>query len=291
MQYNLDYLNSLIENKVEENLNLEYKAAKGLGKQNNKTTEISKDVSAMANSDGGILIYGLSEIDHLPQKIDPINRTEFSKEWLEHIIHDKIRPRINNVKIFPIEIEANQVVYVVEVPKSNTAHQAFDKKYYKRFNFRSTAMHDYEIRDILNRSKHPSIELEFELKNSHSTLVLWATNHGSILAKYLNVHFRIPKKIVEGNEHSRFKEQENENFSYDNTVRDVVDVEIVLNDVIKKYGPSRYDPILPSQRFLLAEIKLTNYPFDFENIIEWDIFCDNASPKSGSIRLRELLNK
>ncbi|WP_417558787.1 helix-turn-helix domain-containing protein [Mesoflavibacter zeaxanthinifaciens] len=71
--YNIEYLNSLIENKVEENLNLDYKAAGALDKQNNKTSEISKDVSALANSDGGILIYGIIEDKvnkHLPEKID-----------------------------------------------------------------------------------------------------------------------------------------------------------------------------------------------------------------------------
>ena len=156
-EFNLEYLNSLIENKVEENLNLDYKAAASLDKQNNKTTEISKDVSALANSDGGILIYGIKENNvnkHLPERIDPINRKDFTKEWLEQIIQDKIRPRISEFKINPIEINNEQVVYIVEVEKSNTAHQAFDKKYYKRFNFQSTAMYDYEIRDILNRNKN-----------------------------------------------------------------------------------------------------------------------------------------
>ena len=120
-EYNLKYLNSLIENKVEENLNLDYKASGSLEKQNNKTTEISKDVSAMANSDGGILIFGIQEDGdnkHLPEKIDPINRKEFSKEWLEQIIQDKIRPRISNFKIHPIEIDNDYVVYIVEIKKN-----------------------------------------------------------------------------------------------------------------------------------------------------------------------------
>lgn len=112
MKYNLEYLNSLIENGVEENLNLDYKAAAALNKQNNKTTEISKDISALANSDGGIIIYGIKESNvtkHLPESIDPINRQEFSKEWLEQIIQDKIRPRISEFKIHPIDISKDLV--------------------------------------------------------------------------------------------------------------------------------------------------------------------------------------
>ena len=87
-EYNLKYLESLIENKVEESLNLEYKASGAFGKQNNKTTEISKDISSFANSDGGLIIYGMAEDEnnHLPKEIDPIDIKQFSNEWLEQII-------------------------------------------------------------------------------------------------------------------------------------------------------------------------------------------------------------
>lgn len=287
MHYSLRYLEALIENKVEENLNLDYKASGSLDKQNNKTTEISKDVSAMVNSDGGIIIYGLIEEKHLPTKIDPIDRNQFPKEWLEQIIQDKIRPRISNFKIHPIEIDSDHVVYIVLITKGNTAHQAFDKRYYKRFNFQSTPMYDYEIRDVLNRSNNAIIDLEFELENRHSELVVFARNNGNIYAKYANVKLRLPEKIVEIESH-----QEKVEIVTDNTVQDVTDITLDIgNQPRKKYGPARYVPILPSQRFLLTRIKLQNYPFDYEHILEWEIFCDNAIPKNGKIRLQELLNK
>jgi len=291
-KYNLEYLNSLIENKVEESLNLEYKSSGSLDKQNNKTTEISKDVSSLANSDGGIIIYGMAEDDnnHLPKEISPINRKQFSNEWLEQIVHDKIRPRLSNFKIHPIDIDEANVVYVIEVKKSNTAHQAADKRYYKRFNFQSTAMYDYEIRDILNRAKHPNIDLDFKLKDSQSTLSIYAVNNGPILAQYLNVNFKIPKHIIEGNEFNPLNKLEFETYYLDNTIRDVLDVQILgMGNVSKKYGPSRYDPILPTQRFRLTDIKLDNYPFDNGNIIEWEIFCDNARINKGTIEMNKLL--
>ena len=153
-------------------------------------------------------------------------------------------------------------------------------------------MYDYEIRDILNRAKDPLIELEFEIKDRHTTLVIYAVNRGTILAEYLNVNFRIPKHIIEGNEYSPFNKTVFENYYLDNTIRDVLDVQFVgMGNVSKKYGPSRYDPILPTQRFKLTEIKLDNSPFDYENILEWDIFCDNARPNKGTVRMQELMNK
>lgn len=156
-----------IDDCVEESSTLDYKAADALGKNDGKKKEITKDVSAMANSAGGIIIYGIKEYDapdkkHLPEKLDGIDRIEFSKEWLEHIINN-IQPRMEGLTIYPVDIDTgqNHVVYVVEILQSTTAHQAKNYRYYKRFNFASVPMEDYEIRDVMNRSIAPNAQVEF----------------------------------------------------------------------------------------------------------------------------------
>ena len=161
-------LNNLIQNRIEESQQLEYKSSLAI----NDTKEISKDVSAMANSAGGTLIYGIKEFDikesnHLPEKIDPVNRLNHSREWLEQVINSNIQPKINGLIITPIETNENinSVVYIVKIPQSDTAHQAKDGKYYKRNNFTVNYMQDFEIRDIMNRNKNPKIVMEFELVN------------------------------------------------------------------------------------------------------------------------------
>lgn len=156
----------MIQSKVEENLHLDYKGAGSLASTDGKKKEIAKDISAFANSDGGIVIYGIKEFDdaqhrHLPERLDPIDRYNISKEWLEQVINSNIQPKIENLTINPITLSSaiNHVAYVVRVPKSNTAHQASDKKYYKRYNFESVAMEDYEIKDIINRQSSPQLSL------------------------------------------------------------------------------------------------------------------------------------
>ena len=59
--WNLDRIQQLIRDSVEESLSIEYKSAGALGKSDTKKTEITKDVSAFANSTGGVLIYGIAE--------------------------------------------------------------------------------------------------------------------------------------------------------------------------------------------------------------------------------------
>lgn len=168
-QWNLSVLQQYIADGVQENSNLEYKGADALGKTNDKKEEITKDVSAMANSSGGVLIYGIREFDepdkrHLPERIDPIDQTQFSKEWLEQIVN-LIRPRINGIVIHPVAVSStsNHCVYVLEVPQSTTAHQAITLKYYRRFNFMNVPMQDYEIRDVMNRATAPDAHVEFGL--------------------------------------------------------------------------------------------------------------------------------
>lgn len=162
--WNLEKIKEYIDNQIEESLHLDYKASDSLQKTDGKKNEIAKDVSSFANSDGGIIIYGIKEFQHgttfLPEKIDAINRNDFSKEALEQIINSRISPRILGVKITPIILNENdQVIYIVEIPKSDTAHQASDKRYYRRFNFQSVPMDDWEIKDIFNRKSKAEIEV------------------------------------------------------------------------------------------------------------------------------------
>jgi hypothetical protein len=197
-----------ISDGIEENLHLDYKGAGSIDKKGEKKKEISKDVSAFANSDGGTIIYGVREFDdkeknHLPEKIDPINGVEYTKEWLEQIINSTISPRIPLIKITPIQTDKhknNRVIYVVGIPKSYTAHQAQDKKYYRRYNFESIAMDDWEIKDIINRQNKTDIQIKFVprtsreiidrfLKNNSNfdlELDIWAENKGNKVAQYVD---------------------------------------------------------------------------------------------------------
>lgn len=159
--YSIEDINNLIINEVEENIHLDYKAAGALDKEDKKRTEITKDISAFANSDGGIIIYGVSEEDHKPKEISPIDGRVYTKEWLENVIQ-LIQPRIEDIKIHPIRInDIGQSIYVVKIPRSvNAPHMARDKRYYKRFNFKSEPMEDYEVKDLFNRMSVPKLKIE-----------------------------------------------------------------------------------------------------------------------------------
>ena len=127
----------LIREQRKENLQFEYKKSDALAKTDGKKTEITKDVSAMANSAGGVIVYGIDEQrkSNGPIQLDiGIDPTEISTEWLEQVIDSGIQRRIDGIKVHAVTLSSStKFVYVVWVPQSNRApHMAADHRYYKR---------------------------------------------------------------------------------------------------------------------------------------------------------------
>lgn len=153
-------LNQYITNKVEESSQLEYKSSGALSKSDKRKEDIAKDVSAMANADGGLIIYGVSEKRHLPIRISWINRSQITREWLEEVTRANISPPIQGITIHCI-VAANaptKGAYVVEIPESHTAHQASDYRYYRRHNFQCVPMDDTDVRRVMYRGVAKIIE-------------------------------------------------------------------------------------------------------------------------------------
>jgi hypothetical protein len=197
-------LESMIAQKIEESNQLDYKSAPALEGGDNKKTAITKDVSAFANSAGGQIIYGIKEFEdvarkHLPEKIDAIDSRNYSREWLDQII-GQISPRIEDVRIIPIRVGPAEweSCYVVDIPKGETSHQARDCRYYRRYNFESVAMVDYEVRDVMNRRKHPRLEFKICLiRTNEMTLKLsfFVKNVGPVIPKQYGVRVILPTCI------------------------------------------------------------------------------------------------
>lgn len=326
-------LEDYIKNQVEENQSLEYKSAAKLSRSRENIDDITKTISSFANANGGIVIFGIAEFKerdkkHLPEKLDSINCTQFSKEWLDQIISN-IQPKIPQLKIISVKIDesTSEVVYVVEVEKSNTAHQATDLKYYKRLNTTTIALQDFEIDDLKNRSKTPNIILEFKLKKiitkvttrkndnrkyleksilslipstytvdsvkTEYELLVRARNIGSIVAHYVVAFVTLPYKFYQEKAVSKRSEvnefvDEIIELEGKNTIREVVGSQFSGGRVaFPQYGPSRYEPILPNLSMKILKINLKN--IDDNNFdINWIVYSDNSKPNEGSIKLIDI---
>lgn len=184
----------MIQNKIMEDIHLDYKLSKAL---EGKPGEISKDVSAFANSDGGMIIYGIDEEQHFPTRLDDgVDHAKFTRERLENIILSNITPIPDGIEIIQIPINDQRSYYAVCTPKSvRGPHQDKQhKRYYKRHNFSSTPMEDYEIQDIRNRQlTYPSL-LNIDIAFDRGTLVLLCIeNPGLVPAK--DITFKVSKPL------------------------------------------------------------------------------------------------
>jgi len=310
--FDIDYLNQLIANGIEENAELEYKAADALLLNDKRITEATKDVSAFANSNGGILIYGIREnqtAKHLPGSIDPVDRKVTSKERLEQILNARIRPRIHDIKIHVVTIADDQVVYILEIPKGETAHQADDRRYYRRHNFTIEAMYDHEIRDVMNRQKAPQIKIHFDVGRKPNILIapngrpiihqqspflcflnVHIENVGKIYATYIKIVLTLPERII------NFMCDEGENtttqITLENKVRDEIEVlddnsstffAIGHAEKPKQYGPPRNEPLLPGMQMTLKSFPIYIDNIEDGDVIGWTLNADNAELQTGAL--------
>lgn len=187
-------IDTLIADEVQESLHLDYKDSRAV--DSSKFGELAKDVSAFANSDGGLIIYGIQEKDHLPLGKDGgVDHNKYSRERLEQVISSNISPRIDDIRIAQIPLSAATSIYAIRVPKSFRApHQSPDKKYYKRYNFQSLPMEDYEINDIRSRRRivPPLVNVGVQLKRR--IVYLTVSNVGDQAAE--DVTFELPNELL-----------------------------------------------------------------------------------------------
>lgn len=292
--------------RAQESLHLDFKQSGSLGQQDKKKDEISKDVSAFANSDGGDIVYGVSETGNPPSTFGDIDAgidpASTSPDWLEQIINSRIQPRIKGIRINPIDLivtKPGKFVYVVNIPPSPDApHQASDKKYYKRFNFQSVPMEDYEVRDVRNRHIEPIVIAEVTAKNRQPNegwnaqgkadlaLSIVLKNIGRRVAqrvyfecnfpqKYLTSVVRIEGKhensIIEGVVYRNFQYHHGDQFG------------------LLPLFPDTECEVLDGNRFY---VHLRQMQADAEDsymfYINWRVYADGAEPTNGDVSIGEL---
>lgn len=312
---NIEYLKSLISNQIQEDYSLEYKSGEFLGRGDGKISKLSTIVSSFANSNGGRLIIGIKEYDdeeknHLPEKIVPVNQTNFSREWLEQILNSNIRPSIPNIKISIINIEENEIVYILDIPQSEIAHQAKDYRYYRRYNFTKQAMTDFEIKDIMNRSKHPKLEFtpffyitEYKeqstghnysgmgLKSGKEVfLCLEGKNVGKKTAKYCFGGMSFPIKYKK-----KPRDSFDELFIKDEIEYLIIECDNQTSDILNfkanLYSPKRFKPIIPNYITQFGNIELIEQSLDENFTIRWTMNVDEAIPVEGYINSKQIKRK
>jgi hypothetical protein len=152
-------LEDLVENSVLEKKTLEYKAALP-GTSITDKKEFLADVSSLANSMGGDIVFGIACDDStgMPKPSDGISEENWDQVILrlESSIRDGIKPRIAGIAMKAIPLSNSKHVLIARVPKSwNSPHrvtfEGHDKFYGRSTNGKYPLDVD-ELRDAFNLS-------------------------------------------------------------------------------------------------------------------------------------------
>jgi len=290
---------ALVTTAVQENIGLDYKESRALANTDSCKNEISKDVSAFANSAGGIIIYGIAENGHVPIKVDEgVDGSIITKEWLEQVISSRIQRKIDGCRVIQIRLNRqgdNQVAYVISVPQSNRApHQASDKKFYKRYNFQSAPMEEYEIRDVARRFESPNLKIVSRSLNTPTRVSLGSLDqfgqHGSF-----DLALELINESIEPAHYALVSIFLQENLSFISTKSTVRPRSITIDGKTLRGGEFQYvhgnDSKVPifsglSFTFMDARVRINQASSNQAFIIEWQIKSPKMAPALGRWLLR-----
>jgi predicted HTH transcriptional regulator len=118
-----DFLRQLCDDKCPESASLDFKRelprSSKKEEEDKDKQELLKDVCAFANTDGGDLVYGISDKDGAAEKVMPIvdEAADAAERRLRQVLDAGIEPRIQGIRFQRVEIDTSYVL-IVRVPAS-----------------------------------------------------------------------------------------------------------------------------------------------------------------------------
>lgn len=157
-----------------ETLVLEFKSCRSLladqkRDRNERILEAAMDVAAMANEQGGTIIYGIEEeksgggvrrAKRVEEGFGPVDGV--SREWFLQFIRDRVRPPLNEIDAAEVRLDGSgqRFALVVLVPQARgTARQTDDMLFWRRDAQGRRKMTVQEIEDVRSRAVRPELVL------------------------------------------------------------------------------------------------------------------------------------
>lgn len=171
--YSIDIqeINRFVSEQQEENIHIEFKTVNYPNhNQSNRDYDrnnLSKAISGFANSDGGIVIWGIkaslnSKGQDVAKELKPIKELTKFLNFINRSEGQVVIPLVTGIEHLKLESSSDEGFIKTFIPGSETApHMALcgDKHYYKRSGDSFYICEHYDILDMFNREKTPKIEV------------------------------------------------------------------------------------------------------------------------------------
>jgi hypothetical protein len=159
-----EYIIKLIDNKIPENIYLDYKRDLNIDSSDERK-EFLFDICSFANSEGGILVYGIDEEKNkdtsntgIPGEIIGLKfpNSDALIQKIESLIGSSVQPRITNITPRILEISGKKILIII-IPKSiGMPHMVIYKstnKFYKRRNTGKYLVDVYELNQMFMQNQ------------------------------------------------------------------------------------------------------------------------------------------
>jgi len=202
----LNKIDDFIDSKREEDLHLDFKRLNEPKMDRGDRKNLAKALSGFANSDGGIIIWGVDArpnsegINCAFDKI-PILPLQLTISRLNEFTGSHVNPSVDGVIHKPVISENDSGFAVTLIPSSDsTPHMAKggEDRYYKRSGDRFIKMEHFEIEDMFGRRPKPILSLSYRVIRGlvqrgdalefHIILGLTNDGKGSARAPYLSIY-------------------------------------------------------------------------------------------------------
>lgn len=133
-----EFFIQVCEERWAETQTLEFKAVLPKSDEDARQ-EFRKDVCAMANADGGDLVFGISDVNGCANAVLAINdpSADATKRRLQQILESKVEPRIHGIQFHACPIAAGGFVLVLRIPSSYEGPHRFGPVTEHRFPIRN----------------------------------------------------------------------------------------------------------------------------------------------------------
>ena len=272
----------------------------------NDRRNLGKALSGFANSEGGLLVWGIDarkDPEHpdspdVARDLQPIADIEAFHSELNSLIRLATKPTVPNVMNYLVyDDRAKHTGYVVThvPPGTHPPYQAgFDNNnhFYKRSGSSFYPMEPFDLRDVIFRDRYPKIALEIQPENVKKTaerhdysLRVRIKNHGPGSLHSFKLVLDIPRPI------------------YNSASGTVEGYELRINNlpymriIVRRLG----DPIFPEDELvILTQTGATKlfYLMDTHSFTAWPrtaqvfyaLYGENMPPLKGEIAVQDLID-
>ncbi len=304
-----------------ETARIEFKSHRIFEKKEKAREELSQEISAFANTEGGVILIGIEERkdgkSRIADRISGLSPDVISPESLQQVADSNISPPLTGIRVSRVHFSKHNtgtVGFAIAVPQGSTAYQAKDLKYYGRREFEKKPLLDNEIRLRMMKGRIAQAELLIDK-------IIYNT------AQSLNKINEDKNKTDRGAGYFNRKAQAAVDYDIctinvavmnksDVTISDfILDIHI-KSPYAESQGrrlrfaqpPQTYkghgkdSTSIPSVIFPQDKVNFPPESFEFhipvserntdnESIIEWTIFLDDSPPCKGVINIRERISK